>query len=139
MKNIHITLFLVLSLSFSSFAMLNQGNKDSEKEQMQVDAYAKANIECEYSLAKLKLSQDQDNEILKRRVRELNKEVIAFRQKMFSRYSDIGDLKMEFNSLVKASSNSLTVCKKLETLEKSIAEEKAVLIEAEKSKVKSKK
>jgi len=124
MKNIQITIVLVLTLSFSSFAMLTKSN-DSEKEQMRVDAYAKANIECEYSLAKLEYNQDETNKRLKGRVSELKGEVTIFRQKMFNRYNDIGNLNVEFTKLVKSSSSSLTTCKKLEALKQSIAEEKA--------------
>ncbi len=138
MKNIHITIVLILSLSFSSFAMLTK-NSASEKKQMQVDAYAKANVECEYSLAKLQYSQDSDNKVLKLKVNELNKNVTAFRQKMFNRYSDIGNLRVEFTKMVEASASSLTSCKKLEALEQSIADEKAARQENEKSKSSEKK
>jgi len=138
MKKLHIIIVLVLSFSFSSFAMLTK-NSASEKKQMQVDAYAKANVECEYSLAKLQYSQDSDNKVLKLKVNELNKNVTAFRQKMFNRYSDIGNLKVEFTKMVEASTSNLTTCKKLETLEQSIADEKAARQENEKSKSSEKK
>ena len=138
MKNIQITIILVLSFSISSFAMLSKSG-GSEKEQMQVDAYAKANVECEYSLAKLQFSQDGDNKVLKLKVSELNKDVIAFRQKMFNRYSDMGNLKVEFTKMVESSASSLTSCKKLEALEQSIAEEKAAQQVREKNNTSEKK
>lgn len=139
MKHINLLFAIFLSLNFTSFAITNNGGDDAVKERMQVDAYAKANIECEYQLAQLEYRDSNGDKVLKVKLAELKTDVDNFRQLMFIRYSDEGDMRAKFTKLVDASTDKLTTCKKLDALQKSIADAKAAALKASEEKSSEKK